>query len=483
MSQDTQTFTRPRLGLLEVGLLLVRATPLMLLVFLPIAAAGLWWALQLEKEYTAESRVRVALSEEYIYRPRVGENLQNVATEIDALTATEISLMYSPVVLERVMETFGLEALYPKAAKALAEAPVDKKYEKSQAGLIALKKNFNAYAAPKEAVIFVSFTHRDAAKSADILNEILDQYLIYRAEVFEDKSVSSLTVQRGKFEIDLTEAEAKIRTFLLGNGISDFDTERTTTRTLFANVEEALFDNGRLQSEVDGEEALLRQQLQFIQPEINILVEDTTPQAIVALELEREELLTRYTPQSKAVADIDRRIASARQYASSQGRPPGAITRGPNPTFQSIETRLSEASAQAASLRLQRRELERQAENIRQRQRKLTRLEPEWQELVRNRDLLEANLRSFATREVEAQSLAEINRGGSDNIRVLERARRPAKGKSLKLFATIGTLIFAAFCALLVGLGWALTRKGFATPGSLERTTGLPVVTTVKRYK
>ena len=102
---------------------------------------------------------------------------------------------------------------------------------------------------------------------------------------------------------------------------------------------------------------------------------------------------------------------------------------------------------------------------------------------MRNRDLLEANLRSFATREVEAQSLAEINRGGSDNIRVLERARRPAKGKSLKLFATIGTLIFAAFCALLVGLGWALTRKGFATPGSLERTTGLPVVTTVKRYK
>ena len=97
MSQNTQTFTRPRLGLLEVGLLLIRAIPLMLLVFLPIAAAGLWGAFQLEKEYTAQSRVRVALSEEYIYRPRVGDNLQNVATEIDALTATEINLMYSPV--------------------------------------------------------------------------------------------------------------------------------------------------------------------------------------------------------------------------------------------------------------------------------------------------------------------------------------------------------------------------------------------------
>ena len=483
MSQNTETFTRPRLGLLEVGLLLIRAIPLMLLVFLPIAAAGLWGAFQLEKEYTAESRVRVALSEEYIYRPRVGDNLQNVATEIDALTATEINLMYSPVVLERVMEKFGLQALYPKAAKALAEAPEDEKYEKSQAGLIALNKNFSAYAAPKEAVVFVSFKHNDPAKSADILNEILDQYLIYRAEIFENKSVSSLTVQRGKFESDLTDAESKIRIFLLGNGISDFETERATTRTLFANVEEALFDNGRLQSEADGEEALLLQQLQLVQPEINVLVEDTTPQAIVTLELEREELLTRYTPQSKAVADIDRQIASARQYAASQTRPPGAITRGPNPTYQSIETRLSEASAQAASLRLQRRELERQAESIRQRQTKLTRLEPEWQELIRNRDLLETNLRSFATREVEAKSLAEISQGGSDNIRVLERARRPAKGESLKLIAAIGAIIFAGFCALLVGLGWALTRKGFATPGSLERTTGLPVVTTVKRYR
>ena len=483
MSSDKHTFTRPRLGVLEVGLLLIRALPLMLLVFTPIAAAGLWLAFQLEKEYTAESRVRVALSEEYIYRPRVGDNLQNIVTETDALTATEISLMYSPVVLERVMEKFPLEALYPKAAKALAEAPEDEKYEKSQAGLIAIKENFNAYAAPKEAVIFVTFTHPDPTQAADVLNELLDQYLKYRSEVFEDKSVSSLTVQRGKFEVDLMESEAAIRAFLLSNRIGDFDTERATTRTLFENVEEALFDNSRLQSEVDGEETLLRQQIQWIQPEINIMVEDTTPQAIVTLELEREELLTRYTPQSQAVQDIDRRIASARQYASSGARPPGTITSGPNPTYQSVETRLSQANARAASLRLQRIELERQADNIRARQRKLTRLEPEWQELIRNRDLLEANLRNFATREVEAKSLAEINRAGSENIRVLERARRPAKGKSLKLIAAIGSILFAAFCAILVGLGWALTRKGFATPGSLERTVGLPVVSTVKRYK
>jgi len=96
---------------------------------------------------------------------------------------------------------------------------------------------------------------------------------------------------------------------------------------------------------------------------------------------------------------------------------------------------------------------------------------------------LESNARNFATREAEALSLAEISRQGSDSIRVLEPARRPSEGTSLKLLAAIGALVFAFFCALVAGMAWALTRKGFATPSSLERTTGLPVVSAIKRYK
>jgi len=456
----------------------------MLLVFLPIAALGIWGALQLEKSYTAQSRLLVSLSEEYIFRPRVGESIQNNVPELDALTATEIDLMYSPVVLERVINQLGLKQLYPKAAKALAEAPADEKYEKSQAGLLALQDNFSAFAAPKQAVILASFEHPDPALSAEVLNAIVDTYLEYRAEIFEDKSPASLGFQRSQFEDELAQAEEAMSQFLTANNIGDYNTERATTQALFANIEEALFTNSALQSELDGQQALLRQQLSNTVQKLDIFVEDNTAQAIVALELEREELLTRYKPGSQALQDINQRIARAKEYLDNDERPSsGIVRRGPNPLYQNIEARLSQANTQAASLRSQRQELKRQSNEIKSRQNRLTQLEPKWQELLRQRDLLESNARNFATREAEARSLAEIARQGSDNIRVLERARRPSQGNSLKSLAAIGSLVFALFCALVVGLARALTRKGFVTPGSLERTTGLPVVSTVKRYK
>jgi len=483
VSQDIQTFSRPRLGVVEVGLLLFRAIPLMLLVFLPIAALGIYGALQLEKKYTAQSRVLVSLSEEYLFRPSIGEGVQNSAPELDALTATEIDLMYSPVVMERVVTQFGLGRLYPKAAQELAEAPERLKYEKSQAGLIAFQENFSAYSSPKESVIFANFSHTDPALSAEVLNAILDTYLAYRAEIFEDKSPASLGSQREQFEQELLQAEGDIRAFLVSNSIGDFATERATTQTLFANTEQALFTNTARQSELDGQQALLQRQLQDADPLVDIFVEDSTADAIVALELERQELLTRYQPGSQVVQDINERIASAQRYIDSAGRPAGTVRRGPNPVYQSIETRLSQVSAQAASLRLQHRELERQAQEVKLRQAKLADLEPRYQDLLRKRNLLESNARNFASREVEARSLAAIASAGSDNIRVLERARRPAKGTSLKAVAAVGAVVFALFCALIVGLIFALTRKRFATPGSLQRTTGLPVVSAVKRYK
>lgn len=484
LAAQTQSgsYTRPRLGLVEVGLLLVRAIPLMLCIFLPIAALGLYAASQLEKEYVATSRILVSPSDEYVFRPSVGDSIQNSLPETDQLTLTEIELMLSPVVAERVLDTFGLETLYPEIAKELAEAPESEKYESSQGGLLALKKNFNAFSAPKQSVIFTKFTHPDAQLSADVLNQFLKTYLEYRAEIFEDKSPGSLSRQRSQFEADLLMAEEDIRQFLLTNNIGDFASERSTTQALFATTQEMLFANTARQSELDGQVMLLRQQLQRADPKIDVFTEDTSSQSIVALELEREELLSRYTPGSQAVQDIDERISRAKQYVNSEGRPAGTVRRGPNPLYQSIETRLSEASALAASFRLQKIELDRQADEIKRRQRRLAQLEPKWQELVRKRDLLEANARNFATREVEARSLAEIAKQGSDNIKILEPARRPSEGKSMKLLVAIGALLAAAFTALLAGLAMALTRKGFSTPGSLERTTGLPVVSTIRRY-
>ncbi len=483
----------------------------MLFIFILISASGIFFAATLPTHYVAVSRLFVSLSEEYVFRPRVGGEVFNNVPELEELIQTEIELMHSPIVIERAVQTFGMEALYPgQYAKAsdipetlraeVTEEGISQLYPKlrddfararndaeayivAEAALNRMQRGFTAFATPKQSVIQTSFKHPDAARASTFLNRLLSEYLAYRGTIFERTGSSSLEAQRLRFETDLAVVEDAMRQFLAVHDIADFDAERAALQTLYATIEAAILTNETRQSQLNGQIEVLRSQLSRTPIEINLFVEDSSSQSLTNLELEREDLLTRYTEESQTVQDINARITRAREYLDGQDRTLGTIRRGRNPLHQQIQSNLSSISSEAEATRQQYAELTRQAADIRVRQQRIVDLEPEWQKLVRERTLLEASVRDASTREVEARTLAEIAAQDSDNIRILEEARQPVRGQSFKLIVAIISILFGAFCALIVGLLLALTRKGFATPKSLERTLGLPVVTTVPRYK
>lgn len=476
-------YTRARLGAADVLVLLWRAKWLMALVFLPIFATGIMIAMTLPTEYVAQSRVFVSLSEEYVFRPRVGENIQNTVPDTEQLIQSEIELIRSPVISDRVLTELGIATIYPKLVEAAPTSSENDRYELAEAAVTLIDQNFVATAAPKASVIQASFTHPDPETASRVLNAILDAYIEYRSEIFEDKSPVSLERQRVQFENELRDVEEEMRAFLETNKLGDFETARLTTQALFTSVQEAILANNTNRSELEAQLAVLRQQLDATPEDVDIFVEDSSSQSLVDLQLQREDLLTRYKPDSQAVKDIDARIERSRAFLSSREGNTGTVRRGPNPVFQQLQTTFNSVRSQLAAARQQGAVLARQAEDISKQQMSLATLSPQWQVLQRKRDLLEDNARNFATREVEARSLAEIADQGSDNIRILERARRPVEGSSMKVLAAIASLLFAGFCALIAGMIWALTRKGFATPAALERTTGLPVVSTIRKHK
>ncbi len=481
---ELNAFKRPRLGVLEIGVHLWRNIWLMLLIFIPIFALGLTLAFMQEDVYVASSRVKVSVGEEYLFRPRVGGDLvNNPIPATEELVQTELELLYSPVIAERVLRKFGIARLYPEIAARMAGAPEDKVYELSERALKSLRRDFGAFAAPKKTVISASFEHLDAQLSADVLNTFMDEYIAYRATIFGNEDLASFENQRRTFEAELFETEDEMRRFLAANNIGNFETERQSVQTLIASIEQSIFNNETSQSELQGQLNVLGQQLETTPDEIDVFVEDSSAQSLVTLELEREELLSRYTETSEPVQNINRRIARAREYLDSGVRTSGLVRRGPNPLYQSVQANTSTLSAQLSAAQLQREVLNRQSRNVEARQRRLAELEPEWQALIRKRDLLESNVRSFAVRETESRTLSQLDRQDQDNIKILERARRPAEGKSLKLVIAILSLLFAGFTALVAGFLRALSSRGFVSASSLERTIGLPVVATVARYK
>lgn len=481
---EVSAHKRPRLGVLEVGVHLWRNIWLMLLVFLPIFGLGMSIAFMQKDVYVATSRVKVSVGEEYLFRPRVGSDiLNNTLPGTEELVQTELELLYSPVIAERVLEQFGIGLLYPEIAEKLADADADEAYEINERALKALRRDFGAFAAPKKTVIGTSFEHLDAQLSADVLNAFMDEYIEYRSTIFQNADLASFETQRRMFEGDLSDTEEEIRIFLAENNIGNFETEKATVQTLVSSIEQAIFSNETSQSELRGQLSVLQEQLQTTPEEIDVFVEDSSAQSLVTLELEREELLSRYTETSEPVQNINRRIARARQYLDGNARTSGLVRRGPNPLYQSVATSFASLSAQLSAAREQRGVLNRQAANVQARQRRLAELEPQWQALIRKRDLLETNVRGFSVRETESRTLSLFDRQDENNIKILERARRPAEGKSMKLIIAVLSLLVAAFTALVAGLLRALSFRGFVSADSVERTTGLPVVATVAKYK
>src|SRR5690606_14404743 len=138
---------------------------------------------------------------------------------------------------------------------------------------------------------------------------------------------------------------------------------------------------------------------------------------------ERQDLLSRYRPTAQPVREIDQKIAALEALiAQGGGAGIGARRTGPNPVFQTLTTEKNQLEAQAASLRSRQAAVNADIAQVTARRQRLTALEPRFQELARQREVLSTNVRNFTAREQESQAARAIALRGEDNIRVVERA-------------------------------------------------------------
>lgn len=478
--------SRPRLGKADLVLQLWRAKGLMALaaiaVFLPFLLLGL----AMPVKYEANAGLIVSLGEEQVYRPRVGSEAAGAIPEQESITQAELELLRSSVVADRALDKFSLEQIYPEIAqeRALIAAKNpgrDPLIEMRQMAVDTILENYYVGAAPKSNVIRASFKHENSEHSAGILNALIDEYLKYRSEVYVSARSSSFGEQRMRFEADLHRAEDDIREFLEVHKIGDFEAERQAAQSMYSSVTDEAFKVSSRASAVEGQLQTLALQMRETNPLVEIFVEDSTEQTLLNLRIEREQALSRYRPESQVVKAIDKQIEQVQAYLAQQSGSIGTRRTGPNPVYQDMEQRRAGLEAEATSLTNQSLELQQQKAMASSRLRMFSMLLPEWQELQRRRELYESNLSNFAGREIESQALTDIARQEADNIRVIERARPPLQGASLRMLILALGVAFALFTALIIGLLRATTKSGFATARSVERTTGIPVIASVRR--
>lgn len=465
---------RPRYGLLDVIGLLFREFWLMLVIFLLVVAAGTAVVLTMGKTYTASGSVYAGVGQEYVYQPRVGVAERGQAPDVDTVTQSEAALLNSRAVKERVVDALGAPAVLGPRATGTAE-------EMRTAAIKALEGGLAAGAVTGSPIIGITYEADDPQRAARVLNAVIDQYLIHRREVFADASAPALTAQRLVFEDALAEADAAYEQFLRTEDIGDF---AATKAALAANYQTVSADRLSTQAQVNQlsrQITTLEAQLAgtpaeiALQQDLNVAARDQ----ILQLRTEREQLLARYLPDSQPIQDIEARIAGLEAYVGSgQGVGVKEVRTGPNPIWVELETTRATTVAQRDSLMARLAVLDRQLAELRARQTRLTAVESENATLSGARDVQSATVREFQQREAEALADQGLVKAGADDVRVMERASPPLRGKSLKLPLLAAVILFAGFTALSVGLIRIFSRRGFATSASVGRTLELPVLAT-----
>jgi uncharacterized protein involved in exopolysaccharide biosynthesis len=405
----------------------------MLGVFAVIFAIGLLIALLLPTKYTARSSLLVRLGQEYVYQPRAGEAAQGLAPESDQVIQAEIEILSSANVKQRVIKALGLQRVFPELAASAAKSATANPAKTEGAAIRALSEDLSVTTAPLTPVIRLSYAHQDPVIAAQLLNGLVDEYLVYRKEVLLDVLPPLLAEQRRVFQDRLGVADQAYENFLQANRIGDFEAEKTALTQLHSALEDESYRVDARLKEVGGRLGAVSRDLTGLPAEVGLERNTNTASTdqLLQLRLEREALLARYTPQARPVIEMNERIAELERLINA-GRLAGEGARrfGLNPVRQTLETEKLQLQAEAASLRERRSALKAQLDEVANRRFTMNELEPEFAALNRERSTLDQNLRTFVQREQESAAAQAIASKANDNIRVIARAVAPTQGSS-----------------------------------------------------
>ncbi|PKP82303.1 MAG: hypothetical protein CVT79_05070 [Alphaproteobacteria bacterium HGW-Alphaproteobacteria-18] len=453
---------RPRLGVADVLVHLWRAKWLMLLVFLPLFALGLFAALMLPEKYTATARLLVSSGDE-----RPGP---------ESMAQSEIELLRSPVVARAALGKTTLARAYPEIA---ARCGV-KDCERIGTELVAA--GLETGVVPGGQAVSLRFSHADPAMAAELLNALMRAYLDFRPAVLGEEPALSFSAQRERFEREVEDAETAIRAYLVQNGINGLEAGLDTHQRLYEAASLQLMIASARKAQLEEELASYRRRFASLSAEQTHYVEDTSRQRLQELYIQREELRARLAPNSLALRDLDNRIVRIEGLLSTQKEPSGTVRRGPDPLYQEVQAAIARLEAEAQAAGRQQAELNAQIASIEARDLRLRELAPGLAELQRRRDVAAEAARRFGARAADARARSDLAREGAGEVRLVEAAAVPLRGESLRVEAALAAFLLAALAALAIGLVHAVSRRGFVTPGALERTVGLPVLAAVHQH-
>ncbi len=427
----------------------------------------------IKRTYEADGRILVQLGSEYVYEDVTGSGQnQGLMLTPDIITLNETALMKNTEVLEQVIgemhgrypDQFAPEAFAKiEQAKATGDKQIfdDARVELHEK----VDRAFTVSPQPKSSIIDVSYKHEDGDIAVETVNAFIRAYLSYRRTLFVEGTGDVIAEQRSATETTLNTLESKIQSFLNRNGISDFESERIGASERTEQLRAELNTLRASIAETEAALASVENQMRQTPQQIDVYIDDRASQRVAQAELEMKQLLAKYLPTSDPVRAKQLEIDELKSLQRANGgNPVGGRRVGPNNVYQELLSRRNTLQSSADSFREREFTVQQQLNAADAKVRKLQRLSPSYNNLLRERSTLDQRLRGYNNKEQEAIINQQQAQAESENVRVIF-ASLPRKGRNMaKILWALSTLAWFFTLAMIALLKVFLDPSLYITP-------------------
>ena len=463
---------------------------IILIIFFTVVATVTIGSFLLAPTYEAKSSLLIKFGREYVYRPEVGERVSDnrdfIPLNQEEMINSEIQILTSRGLIEKVITTLEVENIYPDLVKNPS-----KTITPLEAAIQQFEKKLSVEGIKKSNVIEVSFQHKDPRVAAKAVNHLVDFLKEKHLQVYSDPKSSFLEQQLGVYEKKLRESQNQLEVFKQKYRVFSLEEQRTLLLKQRTELDTSLKTAQNQVRELQKRLSTLKSQMRTVSENVPLYTEterykiiDDAKAQLLTLQLREQELLQKYQADTPMVVNLRKETQIVQDFIRRQEEDlKGKVRTGQNIVYQDIEREMIRAQADLSSQEAKSFTLMGQITQLDKEIQTLDLRENELQNLKRELTTNEKNYKTYLEKVEEARISDDLNRQKMANISVIQQAGVPQKPvKPRKVLNIVMGITIGAVSGLGLAFFSEYTAQGLSTPEGAERRLGLPVLATVS-YK
>jgi uncharacterized protein involved in exopolysaccharide biosynthesis len=333
----------------------------------------------------------------------------------------------------------------------------------------------------------ITYKDESAVRAARVANAITETYLDYYANVYMPNIAAErfFSVQSELLEKQLHASEVALSAFHQQHDVFNYSIQQSEVLKKLVDFE-AQVKTVQTEARAERERVLaLQKEITSRRAEVpSGAREEPDPMvthlntSLVNLSLQRDELLTRYTPSSGVVKEVDKRIEQTKKMLDAEEfKTKKATMTGLNPVYQALDTQYSLSRGNLAALLAKEAALLTHIENYRQQLVTLDTKELRLKQLEHEVAQNQGAYRNYTAKREESRIAAALDHSKILNLSIIETAPVPFEPSSPRKVLTI---LLGGVLGMITGLGVAFLRNRLdttvKTPREIELYADLPVL-------